>query len=162
MGLREEFINNVVREVENNSIYIWGGQGEKVEELTIKKIEKMEDSTENAKRVVKHIASIYPNTNLSRAFDCSGLLTYHLMKLGIIGNDTTANGLLKRCKQIAKKDLRPGDFVFKMLKDKAVHVAMFYKEGGTLVECVGRDDGVKFTELTTKFTKFGRLPQFDY
>ena len=82
------------------------------------------------------------------------------MMLGILTSDTTANGLLKRCKQIAKKDLRPGDFVFKMSKDKAVHVAMFYKDG-SLVECVGRDDGVKFTELTSKFTKFGRLPQFE-
>ena len=160
MGLREEFVKNAQAEVDNNSIYIWGGQGEKTEGLSIKIIEVMENSNHtNVKRILKHIADIYPDTNKSRAFDCSGLVTYHLIKLGILKNDTTANGLYKWCKPISKKDLLPGDLVFKVTDGKAVHVAI-YKGDNTLIESVGRDEGVQNTKLSTKFNKFGRVPAF--
>lgn len=160
MGLREEFIKNAQSEVDNNSIYVWGGQGEKTEEFTISKLECFENSNHtNVKRILKHIADIYPDTNKSRAFDCSGLVTYHLIKLGILRNDTTANGLYKWCKPINKKDLLPGDLVFKVTDGKAVHVAI-YKGDNTLIESVGRDEGVQNTKLSTKFNKFGRVPAF--
>ena len=160
MGLREEFVKNVQSEVENNSIYVWGGQGEKTEGLSIKTLESFENSNHtNVKRILKHIAEIYPDTNKSRAFDCSGLVTYHLIKLGILKNDTTANGLYKWCKPITKKELKAGDLVFKVTEGKAVHVAVFVGDN-KLVESVGRDDGVKNTELSSKFNKYGRIPQF--
>ncbi len=160
MGLREEFIKNAQSEVDNNSIYVWGGQGEKTEGLSIKTIECLENSNHtNVKRILKHIADIYPDTNKSRAFDCSGLVTYHLIKLSILYSDTTANGLFKWCKPINKKDLLPGDLVFKVTDGKAVHVAI-YKGDNTLIESVGRDEGVQNTKLSTKFNKFGRVPAF--
>lgn len=160
MRLREEFVKNVQSEVENNSIYVWGGQGEKTEGLSIKTLESFENSNHtNVKRILKHIAEIYPDTNKSRAFDCSGLVTYHLIKLGILKNDTTANGLYKWCKPITKKELKAGDLVFKVTEGKAVHVAVFVGDN-KLVESVGRDDGVKNTELSSKFNKYGRIPQF--
>ncbi len=161
MGLREEFVKNVQSEVENNSIYVWGGQGEKTESLSIKTLESFENSNHaNVKRILKHIADIYPDTNKSRAFDCSGLVTYHLIKLGILKNDTTANGLYKWCKPIAKKELKAGDLVFKVTEGKAVHVAVYVGEN-KLVESVGRDEGVINTDLSTKFNKYGRIPRFD-
>ena len=160
MGLRDDFIKNAQAEVDNNSIYVWGGQGEKTEGLSIKTIECFENSNHaNVKRILKHIADIYPDTNNSRAFDCSGLVTYHLIKLGVLRNDTTANGLFKWCKPINKKDLLPGDLVFKVTDGKAVHVAI-YKGDNTLIESVGRDEGVQNTKLSTKFNKFGRVPAF--
>lgn len=161
MSLCEEFVKNVQSEVENNSIYVWGGQGEKTESLSVKIIEVMENSNHtNVKRILKHIADIYPDTNKSRAFDCSGLVTYHLIKLGVLRNDTTANGLYKWCKPITKKELKKGDLVFKVTDGKAVHVAV-YVDDKKLVESVGRDEGVKNTELTTKFNKYGRIPSFE-
>ena len=160
MGLREDFVKNVQSEVKNNSIYVWGGQGEKTESLSVKIIEVMENSNHtNVKRILKHIADIYPDSNKSRAFDCSGLVTYHLIKLGVLKNDTTANGLYKWCKPITKKELKSGDLVFKVTEGKAVHVAVFIGDN-KLVESVGRDDGVKNTELSSKFNKYGRIPQF--
>ena len=161
MGLREEFVKNVQSEVENKSIYVWGGQGEKTEEFTINKLECFENSNHaNVKRILKHIADIYPDTNKSRAFDCSGLVTYHLIKLGILKNDTTAHGLYKWCKAITKKELKAGDLVFKVTEGKAVHVAVYIGEN-KLVESVGRDEGVINTDLSTKFNKYGRIPRFD-
>lgn len=162
MSLRDDFVNNAQMEVDNNSIYVWGGQGEKTEEFTINKLECFENSNHtNVKRILKHIAEIYPDTNKSRAFDCSGLVTYHLMKLGLITYDTTANGLYKWCKPITKKELKRGDLVFKVTDGKAVHVAI-YKGDGILIESAGRDEGVKNTELTSKFNKYGRIPSLLY
>lgn len=158
MELRDIFVNNAQMEVDNNSIYIWDGQGGKTEGLSIKDIERMEKNNHaNVKRILKHISDIYPDTNKSRAFDCSGLVTYHLIKLGILRNDTTANGLYKWCKPITKKKLIRGDLVFKVTNRKAVHVAI-YAGDGKLIESVGRDEGVKNTELTSKFNKYGRIP----
>lgn len=159
MNLRDIFVNNAQMEVDNNSIYIWGGQGEKTEGLSIKDIERMENNNHaNVKRILKHISDIYPDTNKSRAFDCSGLVTYHLIKLGILRNDTTANGLYKWCKPITKKELQRGNLVFKVTNGgKAVHVAI-YAGDNKLIESVGRDEGVKNTELTSKFNKYGRIP----
>lgn len=160
MGLREEFVKNVQSEVKNNSIYVWGGQGEKTESLSIKTLEIMEGNNHaNVKRILKHIADIYPDTNNSRSFDCSGLVTFHLMKLGVIKSDMTANGLYKLCNPVNKKDLQSGDLVFKVTEGKAVHVAVYVGDK-TLVESVGRDEGVKNTELSSKFNKYGRIPQF--
>ena len=161
MGLREEFVKNVQSEVKNNSIYVWGGQGEKTEGLSIKTLEIMEGNNHaNVKRILKHIVDIYPDTNNSRSFDCSGLVTYHLIKLGIIKSDMTANGLYKLCKPIPKKELQSGDLVFKVTDGKAVHVAIFIGDN-KLVESVGRDYGVMNTELSSKFNRYGRIPLFD-
>lgn len=159
MTLCDEFVKNVQSEVANKSIYVWGGQGEKTKTYSsIRELERMETSKENVKRILKHLTDIYPIPDESREFDCSGLITYHLMKLGILRSDTTANGLYKWCKPITKKELRAGDLVFKVSEGKAVHVALF--AGDHLVEAVGRDEGVKNTELTTKFNKYGRIPAF--
>ena len=161
MGLREEFVKNCQAEVDNNSIYVWGGQGQKVNSHTnIDFLESMETSKENVKRVLKHITSIYPNTASAKMFDCSGLVTYHLIRLKCLQYDTTANGLYKWCTKIAKKELKAGDLVFKITDGKAVHVAV-YKGDGMLIEAVGRDEGVKNTELTSKFNKYGRIPSFE-
>lgn len=160
MGLREDFIKNVCEEVENNSIYVWGGQGEFVSQITLTKLESLETSKQNVERVLKHISDTYmKGLTRARCFDCSGLLTYHLMKLGALYFDTTANGLFKKCVPITKKELLPGDFVFKVTDGKAVHVALFIGDN-KLVECVGRDEGVQYTTLTTKFNKYGRFPKF--
>lgn len=162
MSVRDEFVKNVQNEVNNCSIYVWGGQGENLKTfLTISKLEKMETSKENVCRVINHIAKVYKDINdATRIFDCSGLVTYHLMKLGILKSDTTANGLYKWCKPITKKELKKGDLVFKVTDGKAVHVAVYIGDN-KLVECVGRDEGCKNTELTTKFNKYGKIPLFE-
>ena len=164
MMIVDEFLKALQSEVDNNSIYVWGGQGEMTRNLAITNLERMETSKTNVKRILKHVADIYDASKgleNSRAFDCSGLLTYHLLRMRLITSDTTADGLLKKCTKINKKDLRPGDFVFKVNNEgRAVHVAC-YKGDGVLIEAVGRDEGVKNTKLTTKFNRYGRLKAFE-
>lgn len=158
--LKDEFIKNVKQEVENNSIYVWGGQGELLEQMTLSKIESMETSSANVNRILAHINDIYAKgLKRARCFDCSGLITYHLIKLGLLFYDTTANGLFKKCVSLTKKELLPGDFVFTVKDGKATHIALYIGDN-KLVEAVGRDVGVAFTTLTTKFNKYGRFPAF--
>ena len=164
MSLRDDFVNNAQMEVDNNSMYVWGGQGQLMENLSVRQLEQMETSKDNVLRILNYMVKVYTaNKTLkgSRAFDCSGLVTYHLMNLGLIKYDTTANGLYKWCKPITKKELKRGDLVFKVTDGKAVHVAI-YKGDGKLIESVGRDEGVKNTELTSKFNKYGRIPSLLY
>lgn len=159
MDIREKFVANVQQEVNNHSIYVWSGQGQNLKTfLTISRLEQMETNSANVKRVLNHIFKIYDDINdVTRIFDCSGLVTYHLIKLGVLKYDTTANGLFKWCKPITKKELIRGDLVFKVTDGKAVHVAVYIGDN-KLVECVGRDEGVKNTDLTSKFNKYGRMP----
>lgn len=160
--IRTEFVNAVKQEVKNNSIYVWGGQGEMLRQITISKLESMETSKENVNRILKHVADVYiKDISRARIFDCSGLVTYHLMKLGVLLYDTTANGLYKLCKPITKRELLPGDLVFTVKNEKASHVAVFVggEDNNELVEAVGRDVGVAYTKLSTKFNKYGRIPK---
>lgn len=165
MTKRQEFVENVKKEVTNNSIYVWGGQGELLEQLTLSKIESMEgNDPKQVERILKTVSKKYPDgMKKSRCFDCSGLITYHLIKLGLLMFDTTADGLYRKCKPITKRELLPGDLVFTVKNNKATHVAMVSEVNGDvikLVEAVGRDVGIAETALTTKFNKYGRFPNF--
>lgn len=161
MTRRQEFVQNVKQEIENNSIYVFGGQGELLEQITISKLQSMETPA-NVERILKHVADVYPKgTKRARIFDCSGLITYHLIKLGALMRDTTADGLYKKCKPITKRELLPGDLVFTVKNNKASHVATVIEVNGDVIklgEAVGRDVGVAETTLTTKFNKYGRFP----
>ena len=163
MTQKERFANECIKEVDNKSIYVWGGQGEKTSSLSIAILERMETDKNNVKRVLGYINTIYDkNTGIpanSRAFDCSGLVTYTLMKMGLLTYDTTADGLYKRCKPITKKELQKGDLVFKVKNDRASHVGVYIGDG-KLVEAYGRDKGVCISELTSSFNKFGVYPKF--
>ena len=162
MSIKDDFISNVESEVLAKSIYAWGGQGELTKTTAnIKTLESMETSKNNVKRILNHLAKIYPIPDNSRMFDCSGLITFHLIKLKLLKYDTTADGLYKKCKSIKKNELLPGDLVFKVnANNKAVHVAM-YDGNNYIIEAYGRDEGVIKTQLTSKFNKYGRLPFFE-
>lgn len=160
---RTEFVEAIKQEIANHSIYIWGGQGELVEQITLSKIESMEgNDASQVKRILKTLAKKYlEGMKKARCFDCSGLVTYHLIKLGLLMFDTTANGLYNKCKPITKKELLPGDLVFVVKNGKANHVAVVIDISGDTIklgEAVGRDVGVAETTLTTKFNKYGRFP----
>lgn len=163
MTQKERFANECLKEVENKSIYVYSGQGEKTSSLSITTLERMETGKTNVKRILDYISSIYDINNgipaNSRAFDCSGLVTYTLMKLGLLTYDTTADGLYKRCKPIAKKELEKGDLCFKVKNDHASHVGV-YIGNNKIVEAHGRDKGVCVSELTSTFNKFGVYPKF--
>lgn len=121
---------------------------------------KAETSAANAKRVIEHVASLVNHgfvTDDTKFFDCSGLVTYYLIKLGVLRSDTTANGIMAKCKKIKKEDLKAGDFCFKVSENKAYHIGTYVGDG-KVIESKGRDYGVVKLPITdSNWDVFGRL-----
>ncbi len=161
MSRLEAFIRYLEEQVAYHSIYVWGAQGQK--NLTEAWIRKRETSTENANRAVsfwkKQISAGYGD--VLRAFDCSGLGMYYLQNLtGILSKDTTADGLYSRCRRIEKKDLRTGDFVFKVnAEGKATHIGYVVDRDLNVIEAQGRAYGVVKRPFSKgKWQAYGRPP----
>ena len=151
------------KQVEYHSIYLWGAQGEKVRNLSVKKIIKMETSAGNAKRVLNFIGSIVAViTNSTRAFDCSGFICWLLCKYGILpkGYDNTADGLMNKFKVVLPAERKPGDLVFKCYHDsgKAYHVGLYIGDN-KVVEAKGRDQGVIVSTFDTSWDNC-RRPEY--
>lgn len=154
--------NYLQGQVDNGSIYLWGGQGEHRETLTDAYIKAKETSSTNARRVIKlrdkRIKAGY--TNL-RAYDCSGLGVYELIEKGELKSDTTAHGLYNRCEKLKKTDLKAGDFVFRLSSGHAHHVG-YVVDDLHVIHAKGRDVGVVLETLNQNgasyWNGFGRSP----
>ena len=150
MGVLQEFLQYLKAQVQNGSIYVWGGQGQDKNTISESWIRRMETSQTNADRAIalwrKRKAA--GKGEVLRAFDCSGLIMYFLQnQKGVIGYDTTANGLKGLSQKIGKEQLLPGDFVFRVYtsgasKGKAYHVGVVVDAEKNVIEAKGRDDGV--------------------
>lgn len=149
MAVLQEFLDYLEEQVNNGSIYVWGAQGQGSETISESWIRRMETSQNNADRAIalwkRRMAE---GKNALRAFDCSGLIVYFFQNLkGVLGYDTTANGLKGMCGQLAKEQLLPGDFVFRVYtsganKGTAYHVGVVVDAEKNIIEAKGRDDGV--------------------
>lgn len=140
--MRAKFIKLLSWAVKNHCIYLWGAQGEKVKNLPNEKIYKMETSRENAERVI-YLISLFNAfgwiSAKTRAFDCSGLICYCLVKCGLeaggsSGFDLTADALAERYPRTNK--LKPG-----VLLHRKGHIGC-YIGYNHLIEAKGRDYGV--------------------
>lgn len=155
------FCKWLLKQVENHSIYIWGGQGERTTRLTLDDIKRMENSEENYRRVVAFINSLVArgvDLSKSLAFDCSGLGTTWLIENGLLKYDTTADGLYRKCTKKPITDIKKGDWVFKVSNGKATHIGYVVDNNKTIVEAFGRDFGVVKNELykgSSRFTEAG-------
>ena len=151
MNKLKAFIEYLLEQWKTHSIYVWGGQGESGSTITEAWIRKMENSTENANRAIaywkKQCDAGYKDK--LKAFDCSGLGVYFLLNNKLISSDTTADGLMRKCKSISKSELRVGDFVFKTnTSGKATHIGYVVDNGLNVIEARGRDVGVVKAPLT--------------
>lgn len=160
----EKLITLAKKMVKYYCIYLWGAQGQHVSKLTCAKIRKMELSGTEAARVMRRIADIMAQgyySSSTRAFDCSGLICWLFVKIGLEakGFDLTANGLLNRYTRVlALADLIAGDLVYKLKDGKAVHVGL-YIGNGMVIEAKGRDTGVVISTLTDSWTA-GNRPNY--
>lgn len=137
--IREKFINYLLKEVENGSCYLWGGQGEKLKDLTIAEILKKDNSKENLSKML--VCASRSKVEKARVFDCSGLITQFLIENGL-RKDTTADGIYKENILCSYKQLKQGDFVYRVNKEgKAYHIGVFIGNDVT-VECEGSENGV--------------------
>jgi hypothetical protein len=142
----EDFINYLLEQVENHSIYVWGAQGKAGPEITEAWIRSRETGEANAERAIafwkKQAAAGYGN--VLRAFDCSGLGMYYLQNLeGVYKTDMSANSMMGKCQRITREQARRGDWVFRVdSAGKAYHIGYIVDEALNAVEAKGRDDGV--------------------
>lgn len=158
---KKKFISAAKKEVANNSLYLWGGQGEPVlTSYTPAAIIKRETSRENAARVLRKLSTLLGSNSMTEAkyFDCSGLVIYILMCLGLINKDYTAAGIYAElCEPISSDKISGADLAFKRENGRITHVAIIV-DSLYIVEARGRDYGVVMRPFVAKeFNCFGRL-----
>lgn len=161
----------------NKAIYVWGGQGKNLSEMSEEKAEtwihnreaaRNGNSAQNEANAERAIA-LYrkrrtQGVNPILAFDCSGLIMYFLQNLaGEFDSDKTAKNLYFLCDyHPAKNEIKPGDLVFKGATPLTITHVGVYVGDGKVVESFGRDVGVIKTDLDNGgWGFFGHLPQLD-
>ena len=161
---RQTMIDYAKQEVARGSIYVWGAQGERGDQITESWIRAKETSTDYANRAIETWNKSKATHDPAQigAFDCSGLIGACLNANGNPGYDTTADGYMSLCNRISQGELQPGDLCFKLNKNgTANHVGVFVGNGH-VVEARGRDYGVVETALDARgWQRFGR-PDFMY
>lgn len=131
----------------NGSIYLWGGQGQTLDQLTDEFIIKKETSASNVRRVQKlRDQRVKEGYKSLRAYDCSGLGVFMLLGAGEISHDMSSNGILNKVEKINRSDLKPGDFVFRTYttgssKGNAYHIGYVVSDL-KVIHAKGRDVGV--------------------
>lgn len=142
---RDKFLQKAETVCKRNDPYIWSGQGQLLRKTPIDKMAAMETSEENFKRVAafiyRKVSAGFKMKN-SRMWDCSGLVTYLLIKLHIIPGDTNAQGLYDKYTRHKSLDtVYKGDLVFKGSDvNHITHVGIYTDDG--IIEAKGRDWGV--------------------
>lgn len=161
---RIERVMDLLEGQTNRGIYVWGGNGELLDEMSDPNgwILRHETNALDANRAIalyrKRIAA---GMQRIRAFDCSGLIYWALKTEGIVKSDVNSRGLYALCEPIAQKDVRRGDLVFHHDGTRIVHVGVC--AGEQQIECKGRDDGVVRNKRKKGYwNRFGRLEALDH
>ena len=160
----------------DRAIYIWGGQTQVIRDGIVYKddsyskilskdvnawIKSVETSANNATRAIKlYNKRVAAKIDPIPCVDCSGFIMNFIQnKCHLLDTDKNANGLKGLCKQIAKRELRVGDFVFKVDKNgRATHVGAVMLNGN-ICESKGRDYGVIQSDISTNgWNWYGRPP----
>lgn len=142
----DDFIAYLEMQAQNRSIYVWGAQGQRAPTITEGWIRRRETSEANANRAIRlwqrRVQEGYGQQ--LRAFDCSGLGMYWLQNLKQrSAKDLSANGMRQKCTVIKRRELRRGDWVFRMNSaGRATHIGYIVDEALHVIEAMGRDDGV--------------------
>lgn len=162
MGIREQICEEAMALASAHGIYLWGGNGEPTESLTVAQIRAQETSLDNVARVLRFIASCYDkgyDMKKSRACDCSGTVVYILRKLGLIKPtaDYRARDLQSMSEKVRLDKLKPADLVFNKTSG-ATHVGI-YIGSNQVVEARGRDYGIVQRSLAAgSWVIGGKLP----
>lgn len=129
-------------EVENHSIYVWGGSGQLCCEVSEDWIRRKEAGRqpEQAVKAWEEVES-GPYRDLARCFDCSGYVSWCLIKAGALDKRRDCDGLFARSTEIYTPE--NGCLLFRVNpKDPndETHVGLFFD--GMQYEARGRKDGV--------------------
>lgn len=138
----DQFIEAAQTEVENHSIYVWGGSGQlacKVTETWIREKEKGRMPNE-AVKAWKEVES-GPYADVARVFDCSGFVSWCLIKAVALKNRTDCDGLFARCTEVYSPT--DGTLLFRVNPSKPsdeTHVGIYFD--GYQYHAKGRAYGV--------------------
>ena len=147
MTQKEKALYYAKKQYTRCSPYVWSGQGQKLNKLTVEQLASMENSGANAGRVAEFV---YNNkdriTKDSKIFDCSGFVICCLIYASVLpkGYDATANDLMNNSKYFEKVDFnrrQPGDIIYKIENSRAYHTGIVTHDG-YVAEAKGRAYGV--------------------
>ena len=97
----EELLKAAQREVDNHSIYVWGGSGELCKDVSETWIRRKE-SGRQPEAAVKEWEAVMasPYRDVARCFDCSGYVSYCLKEVGALDRRRDCDGLFARSTEI--------------------------------------------------------------
>ena len=133
-------------EVDNHSIYVWGGSGQlccEVSEAWIRAKEARNDNGRHADEAVKAWEAVMasPFRDVARCFDCSGYVSWCLIKCGASERRRDCDGLFARSTEIYTPE--DGCLLFRVNPQKPsdeTHVGIYFN--GMQYEARGRKYGV--------------------
>ena len=164
MTQKEKALYYAEKQYTRCSPYVWSGQGQKLNKLTVEQLSSMENSGANAGRVAEFV---YNNkdriTKDSKIFDCSGFVICCLIYAGVLpkGYDATANDLMNNSKYFDKVDFnrrQAGDIIFKIENSRAYHTGIVTHDG-YVAEAKGRAYGVVNNKQDSVWTVC-RMPKY--
>ena len=141
-----EFLKAAQAEVDNHSIYVWGGSGQLCCEVTEAWIRAKEDRNANGKHADEAVKAweavmASPFRNVARCFDCSGFVSWCLIKCGASERRRDCDGLFARSTEIYTPE--DGCLLFRTNPQKPsdeTHVGIYFY--GNQYHAKGRAYGV--------------------
>ena len=138
--------------------YLWGGQGDTLFGMVRKYCPTKRQSSESTEKMITFLKK--KGVVDKEFFDCSGLGVDYLLDHGALTQDTTANGLYRRCTKISKDEVRAGDWTFFLDGDRATHIGYMVTDD-VVVHALDQTVGVIREKLSDRkdWVAFGR-PDF--
>ena len=144
----DEFLE-LLKSQAGRAIYVWGGSGECLADMDdpegwiTRKERTSSNAAKNAKRAIALFRErIYEGMDDCRAFDCSGLVSWALIQIGLRSKRTDCDGLWAKCKPLSEP--RNGALVFRVSGGNSqdeTHVGVCL-EDTYVIHSKGRDVGV--------------------
>ena len=142
----EVLIQAAQTEVDNYSIYVWGGSGQlccEVDEAWIRRQEARNEGGKHADDAVEAWETVMasPYRDVARVFDCSGYVSWCLIQAGALKHRTDCDGLFARCTEIYTPE--DGCLLFRVNPKKPsdeTHVGLYFD--GKQYHAKGRKYGV--------------------
>lgn len=147
----EEFLKALRTEVDNHSIYVWGGSGQlccEVSEAWIRSHEQGRQP-EAAVKAWKEVEN-GPYRDVARCFDCSGYVSFCLMHICALNHRTNCDGLFARCQEVYCPT--DGTLLFRVSptnKNDETHVGVYFN--GKQYHSKGRAYGVVCEDYNEKY-----------
>lgn len=142
----DELLDAAQAEVDNHSIYVWGGSGQlccDVSEAWIRAKEARNENGKHADEAVKAWEAVMasPFRDVARCFDCSGYVSWCLIKCGASERRCDCDGLFARSTEIYTPE--DGCLLFRVNPQKPsdeTHVGIYFD--GKQYHAKGRAYGV--------------------